>query len=398
MDFKDTPEEAKFRAEIREWLRKNAPKGKRPGGAWTGSLIGEDSLKFHKDWQKKLYEGGWAAVAWPKEYGGRGASLMEQVIFYEEMARACAPSVVNVIGIALVGPVLIGHGTEEQKQRFLKPILSGDMIWSQGFSEPNAGSDLASLSTRAVLEGDHFVVNGQKVWTSFGTIADWILLLVRTDPSAPKHRGISCLLVDLHSPGVTIRPLVQMTGDAEFSEVFFDNVRVPQQNLVGALNDGWSIAIATLMHERGGVAVAIQVQIEQVLSSLFDLARRTGKNGRSAMEDPRIRQELARCYAEVQIARWNGYRSLTKIVKDGMPGPEGSFGKVFWTELNQRMQELALNLSGVFGLVPSGDPLTVDSGRWVYGYLRSRGNTIEGGTSEIQRNIVAERVLGLPKG
>ncbi|MFN7956116.1 MAG: acyl-CoA dehydrogenase [bacterium] len=398
MDFLDSPEEAAFRGELRAWLATNMPPGWTEGELLEKVVQFDERVRFLQGWQRKLFEAGWAGIAWPKEYGGRGATVMQQVIFNEEIARQRAPEIINVIGINMVGPTIIAHGTEEQKKRFLPKILSCEEIWAQGYSEPNSGSDLASLKTRAEVRDDGFVVNGQKVWTTLGPYAHWIMLLARTDPASERHSGISCLLVDLASPGVTVRPLVQITGEAEFGEVFFDNVHVPRENLLGRLGGGWETAMTTLLHERGTLAISVQVRLELTLAAVIELARRVKVRGKPALEDGSIRQELARCYSEVQIMRWNSYRSLTKIARDGIPGPEGSFGKLFWTDLSQRMTELAVNLAGPAGLIPHGNPGAVDQGRWIYGFLRARANTIEAGTSEIQRNIVGERVLGLPKG
>lgn len=398
MDFLDSPEEAAFRSELASWLTANIPPGFAEGALLDKMVQFDERVRFLQAWQKTLFEAGWAGIAWPKEYGGRGATLMQQVIFNEEVARARAPEIINVIGINMVGPTIIAHGTEEQKRRFLPKILSCEEIWAQGYSEPNSGSDLASLKTRADVRDDGFVVNGQKVWTTLGPYADWILLLARTDPASQRHSGISCLLVDLKSPGVEVRPLVQLTGEAEFGEVFFDNVFVPRENLLGRLGGGWETAMTTLLHERGTLAISVQVRLELTIAAVIELARRVHVRGKPALEDHSVRQELARCIADVRIMRWNSYRSLTKIARDGIPGPEGSFGKLFWTDLSQRLSELAVNLAGPAGLIPHGEAGAVDQGRWVYSFLRARANTIEAGTSEIQRNIVGERVLGLPKG
>lgn len=396
MDFNLSPQEEAFRDEVRGWLKKNLPKGWK-GRARTGEAGKPEYIQFLKDWAKKLYEGGWAGVSWPKEYGGRGATLMEQVVFNEEMARARAPEHPNVIGIGMTGPTIIAHGTEEQKKHYLARILSAEDIWCQGFSEPNAGSDLAGLQCRAEQEGDDFIVNGQKVWTSFAHVADWCILLVRTDPSAAKHAGITYLLVDMHSPGISVRPLVQITGDAEFNEIYFENVRVPVANVVGKMNNGWHVAITTLMHERGTLAIAVQVRFRMLLDQLLAKAKKIKRDGVPVTKDPVIRQRLAQMHIETELLKLNGYRSLTKLMK-GEPGPEGSIGKLFWSELNQRLEELAVEILGPTAMLEKGSKYAEDDGFWLYQFLRSRGNTIEAGTSEIQRNIIAERVLGLPRG
>ena len=285
MDFNLSPQEMDFRNEVRGWVKNNLPKGLM-GRAGAGEAGKPEYIQFLKDWAKKLFEGGWAGVSWPKEYGGRGATLMEQVIFNEEMARARAPEHPNVIGLGMTGPTIIAHGTEEQKKRYLAKILSAEDIWCQGFSEPNAGSDLAGLQCNAERDGDDFVVNGQKVWTSFAHVADWCILLVRTDKSAAKHAGITYLLVDMHSPGITVRPLVQITGDAEFNEIYFENVRVPVANVVGKMNNGWHVAITTLMHERGTLAIAVQVRFRMLLDQLLAKAKKVKRNGVPVTKDP----------------------------------------------------------------------------------------------------------------
>ena len=391
MDFRDTPAEATFRKEVRDWLEVNMPRG-----LPTGLGVVEERLKELRDWQRKLGEGGWAGLSWPVEYGGRGATLVEQVIFQQEMARVKAPPVLNVIGIGMAGPTIIVHGTPEQKKRHLDKILSGEEIWCQGFSEPGAGSDLASLRTSAVLDGDSFIVNGQKVWTTLAHIAQWCILLVRTDPTAPKHNGITYLLVDMTSPGVEVRPLRQITGEAEFNETFFTDVRVPRENILGELNDGWRVAMTTLLHERGTLGFALATQAEISLGEVIDLARKTKLHGKPAIEDTGVRQRIATLHVEIQAMRLNNYRALTAVLRTGVPGPEGSLGKLLWSESNKRLTELAVELQGPAGLLDGGS-YAGDGGLWQYRHLRARANSIEAGTSEILRNIIAERVLGLPK-
>ncbi len=380
MDLNLTPAEQAFRDEFRSWLAANVPE------PWTKGP-GPELIAYLRAWQRKLFEGGWAGIAWPKQYGGRGAALIEQAIFQEELALADAPHLIGTIGLSLVGPTIIAMGSEEQKSRYLAPILSGDEIWCQGFSEPNAGSDLASLGTKAVRDGDVFVVNGQKIWTSFAQMADWCLLLVRTDFESPKHKGITCLLVDMHSPGVTVRPLRMMSGDSGFNEVFFTDVRVPVAQVLGEINNGWTTAITALMNERANLGTGIQVLFKRNLNALIARSRAMGRSA-----DPLVRQKLAQAYLELEILRLNTNRALTSMSKSRVPGPEGSIQKIYWSEMNQRMQQTAQEILG-----PYGQLLEFDNGMWQYGWLRCRGNTIEAGTSEIQRNIVAERVLGLPK-
>jgi len=393
MDLNLTTEERGFRDELRAWLSANAPKD------WDDRR--EDSLQvrfdFLKSWQRKLYEGGWAGISWPKEYGGRGASLMQQVIFWQEMARAGAPPMANVLGLGLIGPTIIAFGTEAQKRRYLRKILSAEEIWCQGFSEPNAGSDLAGLPTEARLDGGHYIVNGQKVWTSYGWAADWCELVVRTDPNAPKHKGLTVLLVDMKSPGVEVRPLRQMTGETEFNEVFFRDVCVPVENVVGKVNQGWDVAIGTLMHERGSFGAGLQIIYKRNMDRLIELSRAIQRDGRPAAQDPVMRQKLAQCYGEIEVMRWNQMRAFSRISATGVPGPEGSIQKIFWSELNQRFQQIAQELLGPYGQLDGSDARAVDKGIWSYGYLRARGNTIEAGTSEIQRNIIGHFVLGLPR-
>jgi alkylation response protein AidB-like acyl-CoA dehydrogenase len=393
MDLNLNQEELAFRDELRAWLKANVPTD------WEEHR--EESLEqrfdYLKRWQRKLYDGGWAGISWPKEYGGRGASLMQQVIFWQEMALAGAPPLANVLGLGIIGPTIIAFGTEEQKKRYLSKILSAEEIWCQGFSEPDAGSDLANVRCEARLEGDHYVVNGQKVWNSYGWAADWCELVVRTDATAEKHKGLTVLLVDMKSKGVDVRPLKQMTGESEFNEIFFHDVHVPVANVVGKVNQGWSVAMGTLMHERGTFGAGLQVTYKRNMERLIELARKTPRNGHTAAEDPIFRQKLAQLYAEIEIMRANQMRAFSRISATGVPGPEGSIQKIFWSELNQRFQQVAQELLGPYGQLEAGDDHAIDNGSWAYGYLRSRGNTIEAGTSEIQRNIIGHFVLGLPK-
>jgi alkylation response protein AidB-like acyl-CoA dehydrogenase len=393
MDLNLTADETQFRDELRTWLEANVPKD---WGEWREKPL-EESFPYLRSWQRKLYEGGWAAVSWPKEFGGRGATLMEQSLFWEEMARVEAPPMANSLGLGLIGPTIIAYGTDEQKNRFIPKILSAEEIWCQGFSEPNAGSDLASLQTEARLDGDHYVVNGQKVWTSYGWIGDWCELVVRTDPNVPKHKGLSVLLIDMKSPGVEVRPLKQMTGESEFNELFFRDVRVPVANVLGKVNDGWNVAVSTLMYERGSYGARLHLLFKRNINRLIELSHKFQKNGHPAAQDPITRQKLAQCYAEIEIMRWNQLRAFSRITATGVPGPEGSIQKIFWSELNQRVQQIAQEIFGPYGQLLAGDKNAVDNGIWSYGYLRTRGNTIEAGTSEVQRNIIGHFVLGLPR-
>ncbi len=390
MDLKLSASDEAFRDEFRTWLRANLRE------PWTEPLTDDDARRRHweflREWQRTLYAGGWAGIAWPREYGGRGASVIESAIYQEELARADTPQQIGVIGQGLVGPTIMAVGTEAQKKRFLSRILSGEHIWCQGFSEPNAGSDVAGLSTRAVLNGDEFVVNGQKIWTSFAHIADWCMLLVRTDPDAPKHKGITSLLVDMSSEGIEVRPIRQMSGDSGFNEIFFTDVRVPRENVLGEIDDGWRTAIATLMNERSNLGTGAYIGYKRNVDALIERSRSVVRDGAPVASDPIARQKIAQACVELEVFRHNMNRSLSRVAAGGVPGPEGSILKLYWSEMNQRICRTAMEVLG------DRVQLTEeDGGRWVYNYLRSRGNTIEAGTSEIQRNIIAQRVLGLPR-
>jgi alkylation response protein AidB-like acyl-CoA dehydrogenase len=393
MDFNYSAEAEAFQREFRSWLENNVPRRANSG---EFALMEPSDWAFHLAWHKKMHAAGWVGISWPKEYGGRGATLEQQVVYAEEMARANAPGLVNGLGISLVGPTLMHWGTEEQKKRYIPKILSADEIWCQGYSEPNAGSDVASLQTRAIEEGDYFIVNGQKVWTSSAHRADWCILLTRTDPQAPKHKGISYLLVDMHSPGITVRPLVQITGERGFNEVFFEQVRVPRQNLVGPKNQGWQVAVTTLMYERGGIATARDMA--GPIQDLARLAKRLSRNGHSLWDDTAVRQKIAGFACEAAALRYSNLRQLTRRLKGLPPGPEGSVGKLTTSELNLRMAKFAMELLGPHAQLEQGSNFAQDGGKWAYKMLAARALTIAGGTNEIQHNIIGERVLGLPKG
>jgi alkylation response protein AidB-like acyl-CoA dehydrogenase len=395
VDFTFTPAEERFRLDLRRWLADHLPAGwGTPGYRYPATYEAWAALR--RNWDRTLHAGGYAGLAWPRAYGGRGATLMEQIIYFEEIARARAPEELNRAAKLLLGPTIIHHGTEAQKTRFLPRILSGEDIWCQGFSEPNAGSDLASLATRAERDGEDLIVNGQKVWTSNATVADWIFMLVRTNPHAPKHQGISFLLVDMCTAGITVRPIVQMTGSGEFCETFFDSVRVPVTNVLGALDDGWSVAATALSHERGTLAFHRHAMIRIELDELFDLALRLRRGGRPVAEDPHVRQELARCHAELELLRLTLYRNLTRRLAGDPAGAEGSIVKLYWSELYQRITELALEVLGPASQIAEG-PLAAEGGRWQHRFLKSRGDSIHSGTNQIQRNIIGERLLGLPR-
>jgi alkylation response protein AidB-like acyl-CoA dehydrogenase len=404
MDFSYTPEQEAFRKELRTWLEANSAevfgRGRSGLGQSTASLLDvRDDERWQQllEYHRRLFGAGYIALHWPKEWGGAGAGLVEQSIYQDEVLRLGLPLYgANQLAIDRIGPTIALCGTEEQRRRFLPKMLTGEEIWCQGYSEPNAGSDLASLQTRAVLDGDYFVVNGQKVWTSLAHRAHWQVLLVRTDPEAPKHKGISYLLVDMKSPGMTIRPLVQLTGEAGFNEVFYDNVRVPKENLVGELNAGWQVSIATLMYER--VSGGTRHPVERTINELVELAKHVTFDGVPAHEHSYVRQKLAQLKIEAQCLRLSRYRSLTSQLKGRVPGPESSFGKLFATELNLRVAMFADELLGPFGKLEHGSRAAIEGGRWTHRTLAARGLTVAAGTSEIQHNIIGERVLGLPKG
>ena len=379
MDFELDQSEKAFRDEVRAWLKANAPKDDSSETS-QGTLIAN-----RRAWQKKLNEAGYVGITWPKEYGGRGAGFMEQLIFNDEMIVAQTPEPINVIGLGMGGPVVIAHGTEEQKKRYLPPLLSAEEIWCQGFSEPDAGSDLSGLQTRAEDKGDHYLVNGQKVWTTLAHVAKWCMLLTRERKEENPRHGLTYLLVDMESPGVEVRPLVQITGDAEFNEIFFKDVKVPKSQILGEAGEGWAVAMTTLLHERGTLGMALATRAQITAAELADHTRKLGRGS-----DPLVRQKVAQHTIEARALQLNGYRALTAMKRNGIPGPEGSLLKLMWSELNQRMTETAVDVAGAAGQVG-------ESTGWKYQFLRSRANTIEAGTSEVLRNILAERVLGLPR-
>jgi len=378
MDLTFSDDELAFRDEFRSWLAENPPPPD-PGD------VGDDARNAWRGaWQRQLYEGGWAAPNWPNEYGGRGATLTQSAIYFEEIGRARVPLPANVLGILLGGPTLMVWGTDEQKERYLTPILSAEEIWCQGFSEPDAGSDLASLKTRAVKDGDDWLVTGQKVWTSGAQYAKWCMLVARTDPDAPKHKGLTYFLMDMEQDEVQVRPLRQITGEAEFNELFIEDARIPDENVIGGVGNGWKVALTTLMNERAGLGFTLQIRLRQILDDVIAAAAERDK-----LDDPRIADEIAELNARCEAIRLMAWKGLTDTERYGQPGPEGSLVKWLWSETNQRVTQLAADVVGA-------EALTAGTG-WSYELLRARGNTIEGGTTEILKNIVAERVLGLPR-
>jgi alkylation response protein AidB-like acyl-CoA dehydrogenase len=379
MDLTFSEKETAFRDELRGWLADNpAPPAPAEGG--------EDAhYAWRREWQRTLFEGGWAAPGWPAEYGGRGATLTESAIYFEEIGRARVPLPANVLGLLLGGPTLMVWGTPEQKERYLPPILSAEEIWCQGFSEPEAGSDLAALKTRAVKDGDEWVVTGQKVWTSGAQYSKWCMLVARTEPGlAKKHHGLTYFLMNMEQEGVQVRPLRQITGESEFNELFIEEARIPDANVVGGVGNGWKVALTTLMNERAGLGFALQVRLRQLLDDLFAEAA-----SRGLLEDPLYADALADLHVRTETIRLLAWKGLTDVERYGQPGPEGSLVKWLWSETNGKLTQLAADIVGP-------EALTRDSS-WSYELLRARGNSIEGGTTEILKNIVAERVLGLPR-
>jgi alkylation response protein AidB-like acyl-CoA dehydrogenase len=396
VDLDLTPEEERFQGELRRWLRDNVPaRAARAPRSGPREELGGARLAALKAWQRALDRAGYVAIGWPREYGGRGATVMEQTILGEELVRARAPALIGQMGLAMVGPTLIQWGTEAQKRELLPKIRSAEHVWCQGYSEPGAGSDLASLQTRARREGDHFVVSGRKIWTSNAQIADLMFCLVRTNPDAPKHHGISYVLIDMRSPGIELRPLVQMTGDAGFNEVLFDGVRVPVENLVGPLDEGWKVANTTLVHERNMLGSTTQTQ--QLFEGLLRVARRARRGGRPASEDPLVRQRLAELKIRVEALRCLAYRNLTAALHRRKGGIEASITKLATTELNHELARTAIELLGLTGPLYRGSLHLEDGGLWPYQFMFSLGMIIGGGTSQIQKNIIAQRGLGLPR-
>jgi alkylation response protein AidB-like acyl-CoA dehydrogenase len=401
MDPTYSSEAEAYREKVQAFLAEKLPSG------WDGigQLEGDDVMAFVIQWRATLHEAGYLAPGWPVAYGGAGLSALEQVILAEEFTRAGVPTggPNDVFGIQMLGNTLLQWGTEEQKAYYLPRILSGADTWCQGYSEPNAGSDLANLGLRAELDGDQWVLNGQKIWTSAGHLADHIFTLARTDPDAPKHKGISFLLVDMRQPGVEVRPIRMITGESEFNEVFYTDATCPKDHVVGGVNNGWAVAMTLLGYERGEAAATVPIRYQAELDRLLLLAKERG-----VADDPLVRQKLAWCVSKVQIMRWNGMRTLTRFLQGHHPGPDGGISKLYWSEYHKVVTELAVDILGADALVPSGRHpssafQTDDAGApnssasWVGTFMNARAGTIYAGSSQIQRNIIGEMVLGLPK-
>jgi alkylation response protein AidB-like acyl-CoA dehydrogenase len=395
MDFSYSTAELEFREQVRSWMKDTIP-GDYGSDAWPISEDPDERMQEIKTWMQKVHDGGWSGINWPKEYGGRECSPIELFIYQDEMSKYLTPPPLNTIGVGMAGPTIMAHGSDEQKNRHLENILSGKEIWCQGFSEPNAGSDLANVTTSAVLDGDDYVVNGQKIWTSGAQHSQYCILLTRTDTTGSKHSGMTYFILDMNSPGIEIRPLVQITGDPEFNEVFFNDVRIPKENIMGGEDNGWMVAIHTLMHERVNIAAILYGRIKRTLADVVELSKTIKKNGKPLSEDPAIRKKLAYFYTNVEQQRLNNLRMRANAAAGGDPGPIGSIFKLVWGKANQDLLELAVDILGPYAeLMPENE--TDPESKWMFQFLRARANSIEGGTSEILKNITGERVLGLPK-
>ena len=389
MDLAFTKEEESFREEVRSWLDENLPAEWRHRG--VGGYREDDDEDIQRRWQRTLHEAGWLKLGWPKEAGGRGATPVMHAIYQEEMARAGAPVILGRLGVTLLAPTLLGYGTQWQKDEYVDRILSGELVFCQGFSEPDAGSDLAGLRTRAERKNGKWVLNGQKTWSSGAHYADKSFLLARTSTEGEPHKGIGFFLVDMHQPGVEVRRIRQMTGGGEFSEIFLSGAEIEDRDLVGQPGDGWKIAMAVFGFERGGLAQA--ARFERAVGELAALARNHG-----AGSDPSTRQRVAQAQIEAHVFKLIGLRNLTRAEHGHPPGPEASLVKLYWSEMDKRMQELAVGLQGAYGALAPESAFALEDGRWQYGWMWSQAETIYAGSSEIQRNIIAERVLGLPRG
>lgn len=393
MDFSYTAKEEAFRQELRGWLEQNLPEG------WLESQQLPESEEelgaFLRAWQKTLSDSRWAAIAWPEKHGGRDATLMEEIIYHQEMVRVKAPPLVNYVGLHMVGPTLMQIGTTEQQQKYIPKILSGEEVWCQGYSEPNAGSDLAAVQTTAVKQGDKWIINGQKIWTSFAHFADRCFLVARTSKGEKKHHGITCFLLDMNQPGVEVRPIIQMNGEHDFNEVYLNDAVAYDTEIIGQLDDGWRVTIALLMHERTGIGAQV-FSLEQQFSELVSLMQQTTEDGEPLIAKADVRKRLFQLYMKQRGSLLNYYRNLTKQLKVGHPGVEGSMDKLFVSEVTKELFSEAISLQGHRGMLWKEDAIS-GSNYWQTNYLYSFGQTIGGGTSEIQRNTIAERILGLPK-
>ena len=389
MELGFTADEEAFREEVRTWLDHNLPDEWRNGG--VGGYREDADEQMQRGWQQRLHEGGWLKLSWSRELGGRGATPIMQAIYNEEMAKAGAPAILGRLGVSLLAPTLLVHGSPWQKEEYVDKILGGDLVFCQGFSEPDAGSDLAGLRARAERRDGHWVLNGQKTWSSGAHYSDKSFLLARTDPDADAHKGISFFLVDMHQPGVEVRPIRQMTGGGEFCEIFLSDAVVEDRDLVGEPGAGWKIAMTVFGFERGGLAQA--ARFERAVAELAALAR-----DRGAGADVNVRQKVAQAQIEAHIFRLIGLRNLTSAQQGRAPGAEASMTKLYWSEMDKRLQEMAVGLQGPYGALAPDSPFAIEDGRWQYGWMWSQAETIYAGSSEIQRNIIAERVLGLPRG
>jgi alkylation response protein AidB-like acyl-CoA dehydrogenase len=395
MDLNLTPAEEAFRQEIRAWFAHNLPH------EWKNSQVRalpeDDAAAVLIKWQRRLGEAGWLGLSWPVEYGGRGATLMEQAIYLTEGHHADAPLPLDWVGLRLLGPTLMDVGTPELRARYLNRIVSGQMVWCQGFSEPNAGSDLAGLQTRAVLDGDHYVANGHKIWSTTAQYADWCMLLARTNPAVPKHKGITMFTVDMKSPGVTVRPIKQIAATSEFNEIFFDNVRIPRDNVIGGIDNGWGVAMRALTYERGLYTMINQAKYRTSWQEMVEHARKARAGGKSLLEDRRVREQLAQSYADIELMRLTNLRYITRYLRGIQPAEESSLMKLHWAMAEQRLYDLGMTLGGPAALAMPGSPHPLWDGSWNLYYFQSRSVTIYGGTTDIQRNLIAERIYGLPR-
>lgn len=394
LDFSFTKQEEAFRQEIRTWLETNLPDGWLSGD-YKIPTDEKEHADFLRSWQKTLYEGGFAAIAWPEKYGGRNATLMEEIVYHQEMVRVKAPALINYVGIHMVAPTLMQIGTEEQKEKYIPKILTGEEVWCQGYSEPNAGSDLSALQTSAVKKGDRWIINGQKVWTSFGHVADRCFLLARTNRFDKKHKGITVFLLDMNQPGVETRPIIQMDGAHDFNEVYLNDAVCYDADIVGEVDEGWKVSIALMMHERTGIGAQV-FTLEQQFNDLVQLAKEVSEDDEPLIKSPFVQKTMVDLYARSRGAQLNYYRSLTKQLKNGHPGIEGSMDKLIVSELTKELLAQSVSIQGHKGMLWKEDAVVGDS-YWQDNYLYSFGQTIGGGTSEIQKNTIAERMLGLPK-